>query len=479
MLEQLKCDKHSCPVYKQLEGYIVQTAMCHKISKLMQSTIQLDRILHIILTCVTAGYGFGFNRALLLLINKRNNILEGTIAVAPVSEEEAYKIWKELSHLDSNSPDFDDIIKIYDEVFHKRDSPIDTIARQIKISLEDNNIFSECIVNKKSFIITDAKNNPKIERDFLNLWGTDIFAIVPLIARDNVVGIIVADNLYNARPITDEHMEQLSGFASHAGLAIENARLYENLKDKVEELETLNERLEEIHSLLLRSEKLSTLGEMAAIVSHELRSPLVSIGGYARLILEGKDKKAQDEYVKIIIKEVMRLEKIVRDILDFVKPIELFLKMVNINKLIEDVLLFFQTGMLKENIYVIQHLDHQLPLVPLDPERFKQVLINIFENALDAMIQGGELTIRTYQQDKFVKIEITDTGIGIPDEHLERIIKPFFTTKPHGIGLGLSISNKIIQGHSGSLDINSTEEQGSTFIISLPTENKQSQMISK
>ena len=477
MLEALKeaplGEKTMKPLYalfKQLEEYKTHLMMSHTISKLVQSTIDLEKILHVILTCVTAGYGLGFNRALLLLVNKSKDMLDGVIAVGPINKDEAYRIWHELSVNNLPPVGFDNVIEVYDGVFRKKDLPMDIIAQKIHISIKENNIFSESIINKTPFIVTNAKTNSKVPKGFIDTWGAEVFTIVPLISRRESLGIIAADNIYNEKPITAEHVELLKGFASQAGLAIENAMLYEDIERKLEEHETLNIKLEEINDMLLRSEKLSAIGEMASTTAHEVRNPLIAIGGFARLIKEGVDKDTLNNYIDIIINEVNRLEKIIGSILDFVKPTKLQLKQTDLNKLIEETLILLDSSISKYNIKKEINLDGNLLPVLVDNERMKQVIINIFNNAIEAMSESDKkkLAVATFSKDNLIKIEIKDTGGGIPKSDLENICKPFFTTKEKGIGLGLYIADKIIREHNGKLEIKSDIGKGTSFIIRLP-----------
>jgi signal transduction histidine kinase len=479
-------------LFKQIDEYKTQLIMCHNISKLMQSTIDLEKVLHIILNCVTAGYGLGFNRALLLLVNKKNKErLNGIIAVGPKNKEEAYRIWNELSGINLSSMELDNIIEIYNGVFSKKDEHLDSIAKRISINISEENVFSEIIRKATSFVVRNAKNNNNVPKEFLDIWGADVFALAPLVSKSEVLGVIVADNIYNEKPITDGHLELLNGFANQARLAIDNAMLYENVEDKLQEVEKLNLKLKEINDMLLRSEKLSAIGEMTSTTAHEIRTPLMSIGGFARLIKEEVNKKVLNdysnkevngninkdvlnEYTDIIINEVTRLENIIGSILDFTRPVRLMFKQTDINAIIKETLLLLEQNIVKFGVEKEIVLDNNLPSILVDDERMKQILINIFNNAIESMSdrESKKLSVFTYSKNNFVKIEIKDTGEGIPKSELDNICKPFFTTKEKGVGLGLYIANKIIREHMGSLDVKSVVGEGTSFIINLPIERR-------
>jgi len=247
-------------LYKELEKSESHLLLLRKVSSLVQSSIELDSTLHIILTCVTAGYGLGFNRALLLLINSETGLLEGVMGVAPASAEEAAQIWNEISSFEIQNDNVESIVDIYEKKFTSRDSDIDLLAKKITIDLAEDNIFSYCVKSKKSVVCTN-QSREKIPAVFLDVWRTDYFAIAPLIAKGRVSGVIVADNFFNFKPITPEFLELLAMFAFHAGLAVENARLYERIEKRAKELEETNERLRETQDILMRTEKLSAIGK--------------------------------------------------------------------------------------------------------------------------------------------------------------------------------------------------------------------------
>ncbi|RKY83060.1 hypothetical protein DRQ09_10650, partial [candidate division KSB1 bacterium] len=450
----------------RLEKKIAELHMLNAISNILQTTYNLDAVLQIILIGVTASQGLMFNRAFLLLINEEDNILEGKLAIGPSTEEEAYKIWGELSQ---KYHSLEEILLTYDNLLQKKDIKVNEIIKGIKIPLSDtNNILIQAIINKRSY---NVKNNTVDEYDgyeISSFLGTDSFVITPLIAKDKVLGVIIADNFINKEPITDEDLKLLEIFSNHAGFAIENTLLVKELGNKVRELEEFNRKLSEYQKKLVEAERLATIGEFANYIAHEIRNPLVSIGGFAKSMLKNKNiKDPEKEYLKIIQSEVRRLERLLTNILDFTKAFEPHPQDENLNDVLEDSL-FMLYGEIKDNIIVKKELDYNIPKVKMDSYQIKQVFLNILRNALNAMPDGGEITIKTEQLNNFVQLVISDTGTGIPKELLKDVFKPFFTTKPTGIGLGLAISNQIIQNHKGNIKIESKVNEGTSVYIQLP-----------
>jgi two-component system NtrC family sensor kinase len=255
-------------------------------------------------------------------------------------------------------------------------------------------------------------------------------------------------------------------------LDILNKTLEKRIEEATHELRDLNQKM-------IRTETLSAVGNLASTVSHEISTPLGIVLGYVQVLLtelDENDPKRED--LEIIEKEAMRCKRIIEGLLNFARPLSSEKVPVNINYLLEEILDFinFQPS-LKKKITIHKKLDPQLPWTIGDPGQLKQVFLNLIMNALQAMGQGGELTVstldttRTYNApwDQAIRIEITDTGCGIPSHLLDKIFEPFFTTKhEEGTGLGLAISYRIIESHDGAIRVVSQEGKGTTFIITLP-----------
>jgi len=245
-----------------------------------------------------------------------------------------------------------------------------------------------------------------------------------------------------------------------------------NLSNANKELVKINEQLNEAQERLVRSEKLAVVGKLASGVGHELRNPLGSIRN-ALFIIKKKttntrglnDDQKVNQFVEIIEKETDRSIKIVNDLLGFSRTAKPAVSPTNIRSLIESSLSRFK---MSETINKVIRVEDSLPLIPVDANQIEQVLINLIQNALDAMPGGGWLTILAQREDTFLVITITDTGCGIPDTVKNKIFDPLFTTKPKGIGLGLAISLNIIQRHEGCIDLKSKEGEGTSFTIKLP-----------
>jgi two-component system NtrC family sensor kinase len=225
---------------------------------------------------------------------------------------------------------------------------------------------------------------------------------------------------------------------------------------------------------LIESEKLASLGKLAAGIAHEINNPLTSILINSHLVAEQlQDKNDLARFLAIIIDETERCAKIVKGLLQFSRQSLPEKKPISINELIQSTLLLFDSQVLVSNVRVEKEIDERLPQVMVDDNKIKQVFTNLILNALDAMPEGGILSIRSRLSDdkKFIEITFKDTGCGIDDKNIGKIFDPFFSTKGvKGTGLGLSVSYGIIKQHDGSVDVQSSLGRGTTITIRLPVQ---------
>jgi two-component system NtrC family sensor kinase len=249
----------------------------------------------------------------------------------------------------------------------------------------------------------------------------------------------------------------------------QSKRIYAQLEKSHRELQLSHQELEQAQSQLIRTEKLASLGQLAAGVAHEINNPLGTITIYAHILLKGMDKDdPRREDVELIVNESNRAKEIVQGLLSFARETKLRPGPVNVNDLLEDVLGLVVNQSLFHNIKTRKSLFQGLPTIVADETQLKQVFLNIILNAAQAMEGNGKLSITTTPERKQIKVKIRDTGPGIPPEVVKNIFSPFFTTKEKGTGLGLAISYGIIERHNGKIDVETALGKGSAFIVSLP-----------
>jgi PAS domain S-box-containing protein len=228
---------------------------------------------------------------------------------------------------------------------------------------------------------------------------------------------------------------------------------------------TERKRTEEI---LNRQDKLAAVGQLAAGVAHEIRNPLTSMKGYAEFLLEDETDEQRREFVEIILDEINRVNVIVEDFMVLAKPKAVDLKEKNIIPIIKDVLSLLEFEARKKHVRMHFEANDDIIQIECDEDRLKQVFLNFVKNGIEAMPNGGDITVRVNVTNEQVQIAIQDTGVGIPEEKLKKIGEPFYTTKKNGNGLGLMVSYKIIESHNGTVYIESELNKGTTFNIVLP-----------
>ena len=226
---------------------------------------------------------------------------------------------------------------------------------------------------------------------------------------------------------------------------------------------------QEMQDRLLQSERLAAVGNTVTHIAHEIKNPLLIIGGFARQLIKipGLDDKSRQK-LNIIAEEVSNLEAMVAEMRDFVRLPPAVKSQGRLEEAISEALELFRDTFTENHIKIKRVEDGPLPPLDFDPKQLRQVLINLFKNALEAMPRGGEITISSRVSGQNAEVVLADTGEGMPPEVAANIFQPYFTTKAQGTGLGLAICQSIIQEHGGSISVKSTPGKGSVFTIQLP-----------
>ncbi len=219
---------------------------------------------------------------------------------------------------------------------------------------------------------------------------------------------------------------------------------------------------------LQQSERLASIGELSTYIAHEIRNPLFAIGGFANQLLRNVSDPAAREKIEIIIEESKRLDGILKSILTFVRPAESAVGQADLNRIVRETMELMGLACESQDILPQLALADELPLVKADPELIKQCLINLVKNSVEAMPEGGRLTVRTALNHAHVVLEVEDTGVGIPPEVREKVFSPFFSTKGKGSGLGLAMIKKTLDDLGGSVELTSVPGEGTRVALFLP-----------
>jgi two-component system, sporulation sensor kinase E len=357
----------------------------------------------------------------------------------------------------------------------------------LDISLENSMLEMVLHSMMDGVVVVDRENKVllrnKASKRLIPFLVDDIYEkVVWKVISDPEIAMFFKKTLLNQERIEDKEF----AIINKGNLIIISCSLVPLVKDRRIEgtlihTEDITERKAK-EARLRRAESLASLTTLTAGIAHEIKNPLGSIGIHIQLIQKIMKSKECiepgdiDGYLDVINEEVNRLNKIVVDFLFAVRPMDLKLDTISVNQIISDLLEFLKFEL--ENAHVTLKAElGEVPEIPVDEKYIKQALLNIIQNALSAMPNGGTLTLVTEQKDEKLLVKIMDTGTGIPEEIREKIFEPFFTTKEFGSGLGLTLVFKIVKEHQGDITVNSRVGEGTEFIISLPIPQKGQKLI--
>ena len=310
-------------------------------------------------------------------------------------------------------------------------------------------------------------------------WNPDDLLYAPLrLANGRIVGSVSVDDPVDGRRPTKESLAPLELFLNQAAVAIENARLIEQLNNAKTQIQEYASKLEDkvaertrelidAENKLLKAERLAAIGELAGMVGHDLRNPLTGIAGatyYLKTKYGAKMDEKSKEMLKIIEKDIEYSNKIISDLLDYSRELRLEFSRATMDSIVKEAIAQVK---IPKNVK-ISNLTQDAPEINVDKEKMKRVFVNIIKNAIDAMPRGGTLKITSKALDSTMKIVFKDTGEGIKKDVLEKLWSPFFTTKAKGMGLGLPICKRIIEAHGGKISVESQLGKGTTFTVTFP-----------
>jgi len=448
---------------------VEELTLLHDMIRVLRQQSDLDRVLFTTLTCATAGSGgLGFNRAWVLLCDEKRQWLEGAMALGPASQEDAHRIWAALT---SSPRTLEEFAAAYDRWVSDGPQPLQETVRTLRFPMGEGTHLLPvlAVVDNLPIHVVDTKTDPRVHPQLAAALGSREFVVVPMVVGNVPRGVIMADNAYSRAPITRGHVRLLSLFAQHAGMALEDAQLHRRMEEDQRKLQQAYADLQEAQNEVVRTGKLAALGEMAARIAHDLRNPLVTLGGWAQVVQEDpEDTQTVVTAAKIIAEESANLEGMLSLLLEPFGARTPRLEPTDLNRLVDDTLKAHENKAQQQGVVVHRDFAADLPLVPADPAQFRRCLTNLVENAIQAMPRGGALSVATSREDSEILVSIGDTGIGMSDEQLPRIFDAFYTTGHFGSGLGLAIVWDIIQSHGFTIDVRSEPGRGSVFIVHIP-----------
>ena len=335
-----------------------------------------------------------------------------------------------------------------------------------------SNILARVVVTGLPEYVPEVESSSLRKENIMLAYGKPAsIYVVPLVIRSKVIGVIATDAV-DEKGVPKETRETLEVFAPQIAIAIENARLYSRLQEQMQELKRSN-------ALLSRTEKFSFLGNLAARLAHEIKNPLTAIGTFFQMFPSRyNDEEFRNDFYKIAMEETKRVNNLITELLDLVNTREAHFELSNLHDLIGKMILLVSPQTNAKEIIVELKFDPNIELVWMDAEKMKQVILNLLSNAVEITPEGGRIKLATRNDNEqgkpaMIRIEIQDNGSGIPQDIIDKIFDPYFTTKHKsimhsGTGLGLFIAHQHMQDHGGTIDVRSKVKEGTTFTLTLP-----------
>ncbi len=436
-----------------------------EVSRIIARLDKEEDIMLAILTVITAKEGLGFNRAFVFMHGPELGILRGKYALGPSTYEEAENIWRILNR--DSSISLEKLVSKGQKLHFLRNSPLTSMTRQLALPTSNQDSVITRGMHEVRFLSRNELNN-RSDIEVATALGLEGFCVCPIATDEDKLGLLIVDNIFTGKKITAEDAHLLEMITSHASTSLRAAQLKESLDRNVRSLKDTYRKLKMNEERMMKAERLAISGELTSSVIHEIKNPLVAIGGFARnLYYSHSLNEADRNKAEIIMKESLRLEKYLEKLQRRVG--ELNLEETDVNQVLEDGCQLISSDLESNNIEMVKSYHPDLPSCQLDVVKIHEVVLNILQNAMDAVGRDGKIKVES-KKDKQgnIIIEIHDDGVGISRSDRERIFTPFFTTKDKGSGLGLAFAQKIIKAHRGDISVESIPDEGTIFRITLP-----------
>jgi len=440
-----------------------------EVGLVLQTTLDLDEVLSIAMTAITAGKGFGMNRAFLLMTDKERRNIRGYLGVGPKDYEEAWRTWEDIGR--SNFT-LKELAKNFQKTkLNSEKVKFHDILGLLSVPLSDQeHIFNRALRGKKAILVENALDNPDQDRGLARILGVDCFLVMPLISRNRRIGVIIADNCITRKPITLQDMQSLETFAFPVAFALERASLYERLQEEVAKQKEANLKLREQQELIVKMEKMALVGKITSSIAHSIRNPLMVIGGFARTLLRGSaEDDEKRSYLESIVRETRQLEDVLSEVLDYSESLFPVLDLWDLNELLLTALENLAETLEQTGIVCQRELSPELPMVRIDYKQVSYCVKTIISTALATMERGGVLRVESLLDGDAVLVRISDSGEALTTKEQEALTAPFYLTQEMGAGVGLSLCKIILERQGNSLFINSRPGGGNTYSIRLLT----------
>jgi PAS domain S-box-containing protein len=449
----------------ELQEAIFELSIMSQVSEALSSTADLDEVLKIILTGVTANQGLGFNRAFLFLTDAEAVYLEGKIAVGPSNPEEAGQIWSRLARQHHS---LKELLDDYSERENALNYSLSSLIAGWRIPLAEDTFFSRAINEACGINVNSSEDLSTASMDILHRLNTGNLAVAPIISKGKNLGLIAADNRITGRRITSSEVSLLQTFANHTAVAIERSRLYDKAVEHAAELEQINMQLAESQEQIIRVEKMSVIGELTSSIAHELRNPLTVIGGFANLLLSAGNSEGNAEYLGIILSETKRAETVLHHVLDFSRASRTKTREIDFNYLVSTTSQLLHSKIKHRHKPPLLKLAEQRLSVWGNPDQLQHALLQFMIIAVEEMTDECTIELVTVANDGNVRLVIGFNGGEEARAKVVKTLKQIFGNSTGTQKLSIIVAGETLRYHGGNYGVESSSEVFPKLFIELP-----------
>jgi len=452
---------HQEKPYSQSRGLQMLT----DISAALSSSYELDQVLKVILTGATASQGLGFNRVFLFMYDKISHQLNGHLAVGPANAQEAEHIWK---NLESMQLTLNELINTYEECSKDNKDEITNLIKNTSFDLNKDSLIGKACNSGNWINLENRAELDPITEKFLNRLGTKRIALVPMMSKGKLLGLLIADNYITGQTITDDAVQMLQFLSNQAAVAMEKAMLYDDQRERARELARINTLLKESQDQIIRIEKMSIIGELTSAIAHELRNPLTIIGGFANLILKSDIPDDLREYVNIIASETSRTEAVLDHVLDFQKSSQNENEYLEFSGLVENNLKIFLGRRKSHDVEMsLSRAKEELTVYGIQ-DQLSHALYQLFYLAGEELLPPGKAEIRTENKAGKAVMMITFICDDTDREKLINALRQVFTENSASKRLTILVAGETIKYHGGTLGVAFGNDGAPSVYVELP-----------
>ncbi len=448
-----------------LEKAIRELSIMREVSNALSSASDLDKVLKIILTGITANQGLGFNRAFLFLADERGQYLEGTIAVGPGNPEEAGKIWTRLAE---EKITLADLLNDYLEQERNASISLTSTIQGWQIPLNEPSAFNSAITDECGLNVVQSPDLSPLSLEILSRLNSNNIAVAPIISKGRRLGLVAADNQITGKAINDADVRLLQTFANHTAVAIERSQLHENLVEHAAWLEEKNRQIAESQEQIVRIEKMSVIGELTSSIAHELRNPLAIIGGFANLMLASNDNDGSNEYLNIIISESKRAESVLHQVLDFSRASRTQKGKIDFGQLVRNTYDLFVARLKHSRKPPDLLQSEQKIFIWGNRDQLQHAIYQFMNLSVEEMTERCHSIISTMLAADSVSMHLQFQGDRKALKEARQTLSRIFGTSLGSQKLSIIVAGETIKYHGGSLGVEEGRDLPPGFYFELP-----------